>query len=177
MSLSLLLLFSPSLANAEIKVTPPLNWQPRADNNATSMVWDQNSTKSLFSIIKGRDNPLLPIAFLGPAMAQNFADRGVLESTDQITFGHSNFGYRFFLDLSSPSKLNSSGMASEGTYLSAIPKNGAVPFKVMLILSHKQGDLYAIYLQSPKLNFDSILNQIKPTLDSIELNNSTALSN
>ena len=27
----------------EIKVTPPVNWEPSPNNNSTSMVWFQNS--------------------------------------------------------------------------------------------------------------------------------------
>ena len=146
-------------------------------------------------------------------IAQMLADQGILESTDQTTFGKSNYGYRYFVNvnLSSLSKvLNSSdtllnnsaipsipGMPiSPNTLLnnSAIPRmpdtllnNSAipamlssgsnVPFKGMLILALKQGDFYGIFFLSPKDNFDSKLNELKPTLDSIELSNSTALTN
>ena len=49
-----------------------------------------------------------------------------------------------------------------------------VPFKGMLILTLKRGDLYGIFFLSPRENFDSVLNEIKPTLDSIQLTNSPA---
>jgi hypothetical protein len=43
----------------------------------------------------------------------------------------------------------------------------------MMILTEKQGDLYAISLFSPRENFDSKLNEIQPTIDSIQFTNST----
>jgi hypothetical protein len=64
---------------------------------------------------------------------------------------------------------------------SAIPKmltsGKDVPFKGMFILTQKQGDLYGIFFLSPRENFDFILNEIKPTIDSIQLSNSTATVN
>jgi hypothetical protein len=176
-------LFSgPSLINAEIKATPPLNWQPDPlNNNYDVMVWHQNSTKSTLWINKAPSNtnqsfPMFsfPLALIGPLAAQSFADKGVLESTDQITFGHSNYGYRYFLNISDPLKLaNSSDFTHEGNVADMILKGYNVPLKGMLIFTEKQGDLYAIVLMSPRENFDQILNEIKPTIDSIQLTNST----
>ena len=109
------------------------------------------------------------------------ADQGVLESTDQTTFGKSNYGYRYFVNvnLSSLSKvLNSSDTLLNNSAIPAMLSSGSnVPFKGMLILALKQGDFYGIFFLSPKENFDSKLNELKPTLDSIELSNSTALTN
>jgi hypothetical protein len=103
------------------------------------------------------------------------ADKGVLESADQLTFGHSNSGYRYFLNLTSPSKLldSLSALPQIGSFLPAIPRGYDVPYKGMLILTEKQGELYAIVFLSPKENFDSVFKQIKPTLDSIELSRAT----
>jgi hypothetical protein len=142
------------------------------------------------------------------------ADQGILESTDQTTFGKSNYGYRYFMDvnLSSLSKIlntsetllnnsatpqmspdslmNNSAISGMGldTFIpkispdtlmnnSAILKmlstGSQIPFKGMLILAMKQGDFYGIFFLSPRQNFDTVFNQVKPTLDSIELTNST----
>jgi hypothetical protein len=168
------LLLTPTFASAEIKVSPPPNWQPAPNNNSTSMVWFQNSTKSVIGIKKAPDILSFPLFLAGPFVTQFLADKGVLESADQFTFGHSNSGYRYFLNLSSPSKLldSFSGLPQIGSFLPTIPEGYDVPYKGMLILTQKQGDLYAIVFLSPKENFDSIVNQIKPTLDSIELINS-----
>ena len=89
---TLSLLFAPSLASGEIKVTPPTNWQPDPDNNPDTMWWYQKPTKSTFAINKGPINMSFPLFLVGPIMAQAFADQGILESLDQVTFGHSNFG-------------------------------------------------------------------------------------
>src|SRR4249919_1568019 len=166
----------PTLANADIKVTPPLNWQPSHNNNSTSMIWYQNSTKSVFGINKAPDILSFPLFLAGPFVTQFLTDKGVLESADQISFGHSNYGYRYILNLSSPSKLldSFSGLPQIGSFLTTIPEGYDVPYKGMLILTQKQGDLYAIIFLTPKENFDSILNEIKPTIDSIELSNSIA---
>ena len=176
-----LLISSLSLAYAEIKITPPPNWQPAPINNSTTMVWFQNSTKSVFGIIKpdlNINSPLLFLAapFMGPFIAQILADQGVLESTDQTSFGKSNFGYRYFVNLSSLSKaLNSSDTLVNKSAISEMLSSGYdVPFKGMLILTLKRGDLYGIFFLSPRENFDSVLNEIKPTLDSIQLTNSPA---
>jgi hypothetical protein len=167
---TLSLLFAPSLASAEIKVTPPPpNWQPAPTNNSTSMAWFQNSTKSVFGIMKAPINPPLPLAFAAPFMGQFLANKGVLESADQLSFGHSNYGYRYILNLnhSSLELLNSSSaVIQEGDY--------DVPLKEMWIVTEKQGDIYGIFFGSPRENFDSVLNEIKPFLDSIQLTNSTA---
>lgn len=179
LGLILSLLSGPSLVNAEIKLIPPKRWQPDADNNQDIKWWYQNSTKSSFGINKAPANgsfPLsLPLALIGPSMAQGLADRGILESTDQITFGHSNYGYRYFLNISDPSKqVNTSDFAQPGSVVDLIRKGYDVPFRGMLILSQKQGDLYAVVLLSPKENFDSVMKEIQPTIDSMELSNSTA---
>jgi hypothetical protein len=195
LAIILSLLSGPILANAEIKVTPPLNWQPAPSNNSTQMVWFQNSTKSVFGIINPQlatKSPLVPLLFpfINPFIAQLLADKGLLESTDQTTFGKSNYGYRYFVNLSSLSKvLNSSDTLVNNSAIpgvspdtlvnnSAIPEmlssGSDVPFKGMLILTQKQGDLYGIFFLSPRENFDSKLNELKPTLDSIQLSNSTA---
>ena len=172
---TLSLLSTLSHASGEIKVTPPSNWQPSPSNNSTTMAWFQNSTKSIFAIIKAPEDLAFPMIFVGPFMSQFFASEGVLESADQLTFGHSNYGYRYFLNLSSPSKLlnSSSGFIQKGSFLTAIPEGYNVPYKGMLILTEKQDGLYAIVFLSPKENFDSILNEIKPTVDSIQLSKST----
>jgi hypothetical protein len=175
------LLSTQSLANAEIKFTPPLNWQPNPYNNSTAMQWFQNSTGSSFMIIKDPDNPEFPLAFGGPLFAQFFADKGILESADQISFGHSNYGYRYFLNISSPSEFVNSTSAliqmqpSDFSPLTTIPKSHDVSIKIMVILTQKQDELYTITFLSPIEIFDSVLNEIKPTLDSIQLSNSTAM--
>ena len=174
---TLSLLSSLSHASGEIKVTPPSNWQPSPSNNSTTMAWFQNSTKSVFAIIKAPDDLVFPMIFVGPFMSQFFANEGVLESADQLTFGHSNYGYRYFLNLSSPSKLLNSSSGFIQNFLPTIPKGYDVPFKGILILTQKEGDMYAIIFLSPKENFDSILNEIKPTLDSIQLSKSTQTLN
>ncbi len=175
---TLSLLFAPSVASGEIKVTPPTNWQPDPDNNPDTMWWYQKPIKSTFAINKGPTNMSFPLFLVGPIMAQVFADQGILESVDQVTFGHSNFGYRYFLNLTSPSKLaNTSTFIQPGIILDLLDKGYDVPYKGMLILTEKQGDLYAIVLMSPKENFDNVLNEIKPTVDSIRLSNSTGMLN
>ncbi len=174
------LLTTQSLANAEIKVTPPLNWQPSPNNNSTKMEWIQNSTKSLLAIIKLPVDIAFSLFIVGPGMAQSFADQGILESVDQVTFGHSNYGQRYFLNISSRSNIanaSSSTLVDIKGFLDQMSGAYDVPFKEMLIISEKQGGLYGITLVSPRENFNSKLNEIKPTLDSIELSNSTATVN
>jgi hypothetical protein len=220
------LLWIPSFVSADIKLTPPANWQPSPNNNSTQMMWFQNSTKSVFGIVKPQLNttspffPLLRVLMplilpnANSFIAQMLADQGILESTDQTTFGKSNYGYRYFMDvnLSSLSKIlntsetllnnsatpqmspdslmNNSAISGMGldTFIpkispdtlmnnSAILKmlstGSQIPFKGMLILAMKQGDFYGIFFLSPRQNFDTVFNQVKPTLDSIELTNST----
>lgn len=168
-------LSGPSLSFSEIKneinVTPPLNWEPSPTNNSTTMIWFQNSTKSIFAIIKAPDDLVFPLFIAGPFMTGYLKYKGVLESADRLTFGHSNYGYRYFLNLSSPSKLldSSSGLIPKNEFLSKIPEGYDVPFKGMLILTQKHKELYAIIFLNPKEKFDSMLNQIQPTLDSIQL--------
>ena len=177
------LLSGPSLAiseiKGEIKATPPLNWEPSPTNNSTTMIWFQNSTKSVFAIIKAPDNLVFPLFFVGPFMTEYLKHKGVLESADQLTFGHTNHGYRYFLNLSSPSKLlnSSSGLIPASDFLSKIPQGYDVPFKAMLILTQTQNELYAIIFLNPKEKFDSILNEIQPTLDSIRLTSYTTMPN
>lgn len=172
---TLSLLSGPSLSFSEIKneinVTPPLNWEPSPTNNSTTMIWFQNSTKSIFAIIKAPDDLVFPLFIAGPFMTGYLKYKGVLESADRLTFGHSNYGYRYFLNLSSPSKLldSSSGLIPKNEFLSKIPEGYDVPFKGMLILTQKHKELYAIIFLNPKEKFDSMLNQIQPTLDSIQL--------
>ena len=172
---TLSLLSGPSLSFSEIKneinVTPPLNWEPSPTNNSTTMIWFQNSTKSIFAIIRAPDDLVFPLFIAGPFMTGYLKYKGVLESADRLTFGHSNYGYRYFLNLSSPSKLldSSSGLIPKNEFLSKIPEGYDVPFKGMLILTQKHKELYAIIFLNPKEKFDSMLNQIQPTLDSIQL--------
>jgi hypothetical protein len=184
------LLSCQSLANGEIKITPPPNWQPSPNNNSTAMVWFQNSTKSVFGIVKPQFNTtstlspllrgLLPLILpnANSFIAQFLADKGVLVSTDQTTFGKSNYGYRYFvnLNLSSLSNvLNSSDtLVNNSAIAGMLSSSSDVPFKGMLIITVKQGDFYGIFFLSPRENFDSKLNELKPTLDSIQLTNSTA---
>jgi len=168
-------LSGPSLSFSEIKneitVTPPLNWEPSPTNNSTTMIWFQNSTKSIFAITKAPDDLVFPLFIAGPFMTGYLKYKGVLESADRLTFGHSNYGYRYFLNLSSPSKLldSSSGLIPKNEFLSKIPEGYDVPFKGMLIITQKHKELYAIIFLNPKEKFDSMLNQIQPTLDSIQL--------
>jgi len=172
---TLSLLCGPSLSFSEIKneinVTPPLNWEPSPTNNSTTMIWFQNSTKSIFAITKAPDDLVFPLFIAGPFMTGYLKYKGVLESADRLTFGHSNYGYRYFLNLSSPSKLldSSSGLIPKNEFLSKIPEGYDVPFKGMLIITQKHKELYAIIFLNPKEKFDSMLNQIQPTLDSIQL--------
>lgn len=177
------LLSSPSLAVSEIRneinVTPPPNWEPNPTNNSTTMIWFQNSTKSVFAIIKAPDNLAFPLFLAGPFMTEYLKYKGVLESADQLKFGHSNHGYRYFLNLSSPSQLldSPSGLIPKNDFLSKIPQDYDVPFKGMLILTQKQNELFAIIFLNPKEKFNSMLNEIQPTLDSIQLTSYTAIEN
>ena len=166
---TLSLLSGPSLSFSEIKneinVTPPLNWEPSPTNNSTAMIWFQNSTKSIFAITKAPDDLVFPLFIAGPFMTGYLKYKGVLESADRLTFGHSNYGYRYFLNLSSPSKLldSSSGLIPKNEFLSKIPEGYDVPIKGMLILTQKHKELYAIIFLNPKEKFDSMLSQIQPT--------------
>jgi hypothetical protein len=161
----------------EINVTPPLNWEPSPSNNSTTMIWFQNSTKSVIAIVKAPDNLTFPLFVAGPFMTEYLKHKGILESADQLTFGQSNHGYRYLLNLSSPSKLlnSSSGIIPENDFLREIPQGYDVPFKGMLILTQNQNGLYAIIFLSPKEKFDSTLNEIQPTLDSIQLTSYTTM--
>lgn len=165
--------------NNEIEVTPPLNWEPSPTNNSTTMIWFQNSTKSVFAIIKAPDNLPIPVFFINPFMTGYLKYKGVLEDTDRIEFGHGNQGYRYFLNLSSPSELlnSSTGLIPKNEFLQEIPQGYDVPFKGMLILTQKHDDLFAIIFLNPKEEFDSMLNEIQPTLDSIQLTSYTKMEN
>lgn len=165
--------------NNEIEVTPPLNWEPSPTNNSTTMIWFQNSTKSVFAIIKAPDNLPIPVFFINPFMTGYLKYKGVLEDTDRIEFGHGNQGYRYFLNLSSPSELlnSSTGLIPKNEFLQEIPQGYDVPFKGMLILTQKHDDLFAIIFLNPKEKFDSMLNEIQPTLDSIQLTSYTKMEN
>jgi hypothetical protein len=175
LSITFSLLFAPTLARADIKVIPPANWQPAPYNNSTSMAWFQNYTKSFFGIIKPNLPLSLPLLFVGPGMAQFFANMGALESVDQMAFGRSNFGYRYFLNFPSYlSLVNTTSWTPPETYFYPLFQNDNVPLKMMVILTQKQDDFYGIIFLSPRDNFDSKLNELKPTLDSIQLGNSTA---
>ncbi|MDP9490199.1 MAG: hypothetical protein M3P28_08410 [Thermoproteota archaeon] len=177
------LLSAPSIAvgeiKNEIKVTPPVNWEPSPTNNSTSMIWFQNSTKSVFAIIKAPDNLGIPLFLVGPFMIGYLKYKDILEYSDKVTFGHNNLGNRYFLNLSSPSKLlnSSSGLIPKNDFLSEIPQGYDVPFKGMLILTQKQDDIFAIIFLNPKEKFDSMLKEIQPTLDSIELTSYTVMEN
>ncbi len=177
------LLSAPSLAvgeiKNEIKVIPPVNWESSPNNNSTSMVWFQNSTKSVFAIIKAPDALGIPLFLVDPFMTGYLKYKDILEYSDKVTFGHNNLGHRYFLNLSSPSKLlnSSSGLIPKNDFLSEIPQGYDVPFKGMLILTQKQDDLFVIIFLNPMEKFDSMLKEIQPTLDSIELTPYTVMEN
>lgn len=162
-------------ASAAIKVNPPVNWQADANNNSTAVKWFQNSTKSVFAISKAPNNLSFPLLSLGPMVAQAIADQGLLEYADQISFGHSNYGYRYLINLSSPSQLlnSSDPLINKNGLLSQLSKDYNVPFKMMVLLTQKQDSLYVILFMSPRQNFDSAIKEIQSTLDSIQLSNST----
>jgi len=170
LAIPLSLISGSSLANAEIKITPPMNWQPDPDNIPDSMRWYQNSTYSVFAILKVPGDIPIPLAEMGPVLAGSAA--GLLESSDELSFGHNNHGYRYFLDLDTPSKfLNSPpGSSLKETVIEDVILGASdVPFKGMLLLTEKQGEVYVITFLNPRENFDQILNEIKPTIDSIQL--------
>ncbi|HJR85885.1 MAG TPA: hypothetical protein VJ772_11035 [Nitrososphaeraceae archaeon] len=171
--------FAIGAINNEIQVSPPLNWEPNPTNNSTSMIWFQNSTKSVFAIIKAPDNLPIPVFFINPFMTGYLKYKGVLEDADKVEFGHGNQGYRYFLNLSSPSELlnSSSGLIPKNEFLKEIPQGYDVPFKGMLILTQKHNDLFAIIFLNPKEEFDSMLSEIQPTLDSIQLTSYTKMEN
>ena len=76
-----------SVVSAEIIVTPPPNWQPNPDNNSTRVAWSQNTSRSFFGIVKAPDSVAFPLLFVGPGMAQFLAEKGILESVEQLAFG------------------------------------------------------------------------------------------
>ncbi len=126
--------------NADISLTPPNNWQPNPENNSTNMVWFHNSTESAFAIVKAGES--FPLSFIVPIFAQALAETDFLESTDQITFGHSNFGYRYVLNISKP--LN----VSSGFFGTTFPFKIIPPTKMMIILTQKHGETWGIALVS-----------------------------
>ena len=158
--------------SAEIKLIPPKNWQPDPDNNPHSMGWNQNSTKSRFTIVQGDEKLPIPLADFAPQLAQSAGP--LLESTDELSLGHGNYGYRYFLNLSASEVSDRlSGSTLEGLIADMISDTNNLPFKGMLIWTEKQGDFYTITLLSPRNNFDSVMKEMRPTLDSIQLSNST----
>ena len=180
---TLSLLVAPCVASSEIKnqieIIPPPNWEPSQTNNSTSIIWFENSTKSVFAIVKAPDKLTFPLFLAGPFMTQYLKYKGLLETSDQIDFGQNNRGYRYFLNLSSPSELldSSSGLIPTKDFLQEIPEGYDIPYKGMLIVTEKHSELYAIIFLSPKDNFNSVLDEINPTLDSIRLTAYTKLEN
>lgn len=180
---TLSLLSIQNLAYAEIKVTPPRGWEPIPANNIQAlMAWHQSSSNSSFGIIKFPDDgssstisAASPLAMTGPIMAEAYNMTGMLESTDQISFGHGNFGFRYFLNMRSPSELLNSSVAafaqpSSIAKLQDLVEKGCadIHIKGMQILTENQDGLYLIMLVSPRENFDSVMKEIQPTIDSIE---------
>jgi len=164
----------------EIEATPPPNWKPsNSINTSASMIWFQNSTKSVFAIVKAPNNLVAPLFLAGPLLTGYLKYKGILESADQLNFGHNNHGYRYFLNLSSPSDLlnSSSGLIPTKDFLQEIPQGYDIPYQGMLILTEKHGGLYAIILLSPTDSFNSILNEINPTLGSIHLTKYNKIEN
>jgi hypothetical protein len=175
--------FTLGIATSEIKnqielISPP-NWELSQTNNSTSMIWFQNSTKSVFAIVKAPDKLTFPLFVAGPFMTQYLKYKGLLETSDQIDFGQNNHGYRYLLNLSSPSELldSSSGLIPTNDFLQEIPEGYDIPYKGMLIVTEKHSELYAIIFLSPKDKFNSVLEEINPTLDSIRLTAYTKLEN
>lgn len=104
---------------------------------------------------------------------------GLLESSDQLDFGQNNHGYRYFLKLSSPGELldSSSDLIPTNDLLHEIPEGYDITYKGMLILTEKYSELYAVIFLNPNDNFDSVLDEIKPTLDSIRFTSYTKIQN
>ena len=87
-------------SNADISIKEPPDWQVSPKNYSTYMGWFQNSTQSIFLIIK-TSSGAFPLSFIAPLFVQAVAEMDLLESSDQISFGQSNFGYRYILNLTS----------------------------------------------------------------------------
>jgi hypothetical protein len=105
-------------------------------------------------------------ALIGPILAKALDTKGWLESANRIPFDDTDYAYRIILK---PSSLSSTPFVNS-SLLSNMPNElQNVPFKMMLILSQKEGDFYVIVFFSPNQNFDTALNELKPTLDSIQL--------
>jgi hypothetical protein len=149
-------------ANADLSIKEPPTWQASPQKNSTTMVWFQNSTKSVFVISK----PLFPSA---PLATKLFAELGLLESFDHILFGQSNFGHRYIVNLNS-----TGGNLSSSPF--QVPFQLEGPMKIMVISTQKDGEIYEFALISPRNNFDAVLNEIKPTLDSVKIMKSTVES-
>jgi hypothetical protein len=61
--------------------------------------------------------------------------------------------------------------------VTTIPKSQDVPIKVMVILTQKHNEAYTIQVLTPSELFEPILNELKPTIDSIEVTNSSVMAN
>lgn len=172
-----------NFAYAGIKVSPPSGWEAMPFNdNKDLMAWHKNSSNGSFGIIKvPEDDPsstistASPIAIAGPIIAEAYNATGMLESTDQISFGQGNFGFRYFLNMRSPSELLNSSAVADAQPSSIAKLQGLVDkgyadihIKEMQILTESQDGLYFIMLVAPRENFDSVLKEIQPTIDSIE---------
>jgi hypothetical protein len=114
--------------------------------------WFQNSTQSIFLIIK-TSTGAFPLSFIAPLFAQAVAEMDLLESSDQISFGQSNFGYRYILNLTSVVQNLSSVMQNLSATPIQIPFNLSGSMKMMVILTQKHGENYAIALLTPANNF------------------------
>ncbi|HEY7109880.1 MAG TPA: hypothetical protein VH415_10650 [Nitrososphaeraceae archaeon] len=145
-------------ANADLSIKEPPNWQMSPQNNSTTKVWFQNSTNSVFEISK----PLFPSV---PFATKLFGELGLLESFDHILFGQSNFGHRYIVNINS-----TGGNLSSSPF--KIPFQLRGPMKIMVISTQKDNEIYEFALISPLNNFDEVLNEIKPTLDSIKITKS-----
>lgn len=166
---TLSILSNQNLVNAQIKVTPPANWEPDSDNNPDAMRWHQKSTNSILAMLKAAEKVPFSLAEVAAGLAQ-YGGPPLLEHTDELSFGQSNYGYRFFLNLSSSLVSERlSGTPLEGLISDMVHDTNNRPFKGMLILAEKQGGLYVITLLSPRDNFDSVLKELEPTIDSIQL--------
>ena len=88
-------------SNADISIKEPPYWQVSPKIYSTYMGWFQNSTQSIFLIIIKTSTGAFPLSFIAPLFVQAVAEMDLLESSDQISFGQSNFGYRYILNLTS----------------------------------------------------------------------------
>ncbi len=158
-------------ANADISIKEPPNWQASPRNNFTNMAWFQNSTQSILLITKTPSGSF-PLSLIASIFAQAMAEMDLLESSDQISFGQSNFGYRYILNISSIVQNVSSFMQNLTSTTIQTPFHLPKSMKAMVILSQKHGENYGVVLMTPTNNFDAVINEIKPTLDSIKITKS-----